>query len=310
LTGLGAPVFSGRHDVLSGFFRQEVSVQPRLLRSAGVAAGVASLSIILGACDLAISGFHEEARDTWSKTYPLAANGTLEIVNANGSIQVESADAPRVEVHVERIAHAVTQESAKEMLRRNEIREDVSSDRVHLEMSRSSRGGFFGHGNIEARYTVRVPANTTVDLRETNGRVEAIGLTHNTRLSTTNGQITGRKLNGVVRVSTTNGRVDLQMVSISEDLEAETTNGTISLRIPTSANADISARVVNGHIGIEGLPSMKADDENSRRRFSGRLNNGGHQVHLQTTNGSITITGGAAGLRGDGQAVEQQPVER
>ncbi len=282
-------------------------MQPRWFRPACVAAGVASLSITLGACDLAMSGLQEEARDTWSKTYPLAANGTLEIVNANGSIQVESANAPRVEVHVERIAHAATKQGAKDLLEKTEIREDVSSDRVHLDMSRPSMGSFLGHGNVEARYTVRVPASTTVDLRETNGRIEATGLTHNTRLSTTNGQITGRKLDGEVRVSSTNGRVDLQMLSISEDVEAETTNGTISMQIPSNANADISAHVTNGHIGIEGLPSMKADDENSRRRFSGRLNSGGHQVRLQTTNGTITLRGGAGGA---GQAAEQQPVER
>jgi DUF4097 and DUF4098 domain-containing protein YvlB len=278
-------------------------VKSRMLRSAVVAAGVASLSVILGACDLAMSGFHEEARDTWSKTYPLAANGRLEIVNTNGSIQVESADAPRVEVHVERIARAATQQGAKDLLQKMEIREDVSSDRVHLETASHSFGGF--HGNVDVRYTVRVPSNTAVDLRESNGRVEAVGLSHDTRLSTTNGQITGRALDGEVHASTTNGRVELQMMSISEDVDAATTNGTISVQLPSSANADISARVTNGHIGIEGLPSMKADDENSRRRFSGRLNSGGHQVRLQTTNGSITITGRAGG----GHSADQQ-VER
>jgi DUF4097 and DUF4098 domain-containing protein YvlB len=281
-------------------------VNPRMLRRASLAAGVALFSVALGACDLAMSGFHEEARDTWSKSYPLGANGRLEIVNTNGSIQVDPADGSQVEVQAERIARAATQQGAKEMLQKLEMREDVSSDRVHLESRQPSMVGF--HGNIEVRYTIRVPRNATVDLRETNGHVNVTGLTHETRLSTTNGQITGKKLDGEVHASSTNGRVDLQMASVTQDIEAETTNGTIVVQVPSNASADVSARVTNGHIGVEGLPSLKSDDENSRRRFSGRLNGGGHAIRLQTTNGSITLTGheGGSGSKSDkGDAVER-----
>jgi hypothetical protein len=259
-----------------------------MLRSASVAAGVALLSVSLGACDLAMSGFHEEARESFDKTYPLAANGRLEIVNTNGSIKVDPSEGSQVEIHAERIAHAATQQGAKELLQKASIKEDIAADRVHLESKMQSGFGF--HGSIEVRYTVRVPANAIVDLRDTNGRIEARGLTKQTTLSTTNGQIIGSRLGGEVHVSTTNGGVDLDMQSVTEDIEASTTNGGISVQIPSDSSAEVSARVTNGHIGVEGLSAMKADDGNSRRRFNGRLNGGGHAIRLETTNGGITIS--------------------
>jgi DUF4097 and DUF4098 domain-containing protein YvlB len=282
-------------------------VLPRMLQRAVLAAGVALVSLSLAACDLAMSGFREEAKDTWSKTYPLAANGRLEIVNTNGSINVTPTDGAQVEIQAERVAHAATQQGAKDLLQKVEMREEVSSDRIHVESRQPSMVGF--HGSLEVRYTIRVPRSASVDLRETNGHVEVTGLTRETHLSTTNGHINGKKLDGTVHASTTNGRVDLDMASVTQDIEAETTNGSIVLRLPADASADVSARVTNGHIGVEGLPSLKAEDENSRRRFSGRLGAGGHAIRLQTTNGGITLTSSAAASDSKGKG-DKESLER
>lgn len=284
-------------------------MQPHLLRRGACVAGVALFALSLSACDLAMSGFHEEAKDTWSKSYPLAATGRLEIVNTNGSIRVVAADSPQVEIQAERVARSATQQGAKEMLQKLEMKEDVSSDRIHIESKQPTMVGL--HGGIEVRYTIRVPRGAAVDLRETNGSIDASGLTRESRFSTTNGHIDARSLDGEVHASTTNGHVELQMASLSQDVEAETTNGQITVRVPSDASADVSARVTNGHIGIDGLPSLKADDENSRRRFSGRLNGGGRAIRLQTTNGSITLaSNGAAGDKDKSKTGDKPALER
>jgi hypothetical protein len=294
-----------------GAFHRRFFVKPQVLRPAAVAAGVALLSLSLGACDLAMSGFHEEARDTFDKTYPLAENGRLEIVNTNGSIKVDPSSGSEVQVHAERIARAATSQGARELLQKAEIREDISSDRVHLETRAQRMFGF--RGDVRINYTVRVPARAIVDLRNTNGRIDATSLTRETHLATTNGQVVGRGLDGEVHASTTNGGVDLQMRGVSDNIEASTTNGAISIQIPPDASADISARVTNGRIGVDGLPSLKTDDENSRRRFSGRLNAGGHAIRLSTTNGGISISGrsgsGGGGPKTEGPKTDQ-PVDK
>src|SRR5690349_13592377 len=156
-------------------------MKPRMLRRAAAVAGAALVSLSLAACDLAMSGFHEEARDTWSKSYPLDAKGRLEIVNTNGSISVEPADTAQVEVTAERLARSATKAGAKDMLEKLEVREEASSDHVRIEMRLPGIGPFH-HGGVEVRYSVRVPRSARVDLRETNGRVEVTGLTTETHL--------------------------------------------------------------------------------------------------------------------------------
>ena len=72
-----------------------------------------------------------------------------------------------------------------------------------------------------------------------------------------------------------------------EGVVAETTNGTISLAVPSSANARLFARVVNGAIRPEGL--NLAISESTRRRLDATLGTGGPSIKLDTTNGAITI---------------------
>jgi DUF4097 and DUF4098 domain-containing protein YvlB len=235
-----------------------------------------------------MSGFHEEARDTWSKTYPLGANGKLEIVNTNGTITVDASDSPQVEIHAERIARAGTPAAAKELLEKSQIREDVSSDVVHLE-SRSPTGFGF-RGNTQVEYRIRVPAAAVVHLQDTNGRIIVNGLSHETHLQTTNGQIEAKHLDGEVRASTTNGSVELEMKSVSKDIEVRTTNGPVSVVIPKSSSAQIAAQVTNGHIEVNDL-SVQPEGENSRRQYNARVNGGGPRIEVQTTNGGITIAG-------------------
>jgi hypothetical protein len=65
--------------------------------------------------------------------------------------------------------------------------------------------------------------------------------------------------------------------------------GRISLAVPKTANAELSARVSNGAISSEGLDLRVS--EQSRRRLDGRLGTGGPMIRLETTNGAIRVTG-------------------
>jgi hypothetical protein len=250
-------------------------------------AAIAVLCASLGACDLAFSGFKEQATDTWAKKYPLSEGGRLEVKNTNGFIRVE-VGGDQVEVSAERIARAATPEAAKEMLKKIEMVEDVTPDRVRIETKRPAGG--FGHGGVEVRYTIRVPASAQVELQNTNGEVRVTGVTRGARISTTNGAIDGRGLSGEVRVSTTNGGVDLQLASLTQAVTVSTTNGGVSVHVPKDAKADLQATCTNGGIDVSGL-ELDVEGERTRRRLAGRLNGGGPRLEVSTTNGAIEIRG-------------------
>jgi hypothetical protein len=254
-------------------------------------AAIAVLCTTLGACDLALSGFKEQATDTWEKKYPLSDGGRLEVKNTNGFIRVE-VGGDQVDVRAERVARASTPEAAKEMLSKIEMVEDVTADRVRIETRRPSGG--FGHGGVEVRYTIRVPSSAQVELQNTNGEVRVTGVTRGVRMSTTNGAIDGRGLAGEVRATTTNGGVEIELASMTEPVHVSTTNGHVSVRIPSNAKADLQATCTNGGIDVSGL-ELDVEGERTRRRLAGRLNGGGPRLEVSTTNGAIEIKGKSSG---------------
>ena len=152
------------------------------------------------------------------------------------------------------------------MLKKIEVVEDITADRVRLETKRQS-GGSFGRGGFEVRYTIRVPSSAQVELQNTNGEVRVTGVTRGARMSTTNGQIDGRGLGGEVRATTTNGGVEIELASLTQPVHVSTTNGGVTVRIPSDSKADLQATCTNGGIDVSGL-ELDVEGERTRRRLS------------------------------------------
>jgi DUF4097 and DUF4098 domain-containing protein YvlB len=253
---------------------------------------VAVLVSPLAACELAMANFRAEAREQWTQSFTVPPNGRVELENTNGGIDVQPADGPQVEVVAEKIAKAHNEERAKEVLKQIEISVEQAGDRLKIE-SKYPKG--LQMASAEIRYVLRVPANVSVKVENTNGGIKLTDLSNAVDASTTNGGVRGTSLKGPVRASTTNGGVDIDVDAVHADgIELNTTNGGVKLHLPDSAKADISASCVNGGISTGGLP-LDNSGERSRRRIDGRLNGGGPRVRLETVNGGVSIVGKSQG---------------
>jgi DUF4097 and DUF4098 domain-containing protein YvlB len=253
---------------------------------------VAAAALSLAACDVVVNSMSASAKaqDEWSKTYSIAPNGRLEVGNTNGLIEVLATDSPQIEVTAERIAHANTEEAAKELLKQVQIKETVSGDAVKLETVLPTSVGFGRSG--EVRYHLKVPAGLSVRLHNTNGLVRVEGLRGEVTAETTNGGVRGRNLSGAIDASTTNGGVDLEVDAIAAGgIKAETTNGGVQLVVPENVKAELSANTTHGGVHVTGLT---VDGETSRTRVAGRVNGGGPKISLETTNGGINVRAGAS----------------
>ena len=176
---------------------------------------VAALSLT-AACDIALSGAREEATETVTRSFPLSPGGTLDIATTNGRIEVVAGSGPTVEVKAVKVAKAATKEGAAELLKKLQIKEEVTADLVKLRAERDGGQGPSLHGwgtSAEVRYYVTVPANTKVVLNTTNGEIEVANVTASAQLETVNGQINARGLGGDVKASTINGGVDIALAS-------------------------------------------------------------------------------------------------
>ena len=253
----------------------------RWARSALVAA---SFSIAAAGCGF--GPLPGRATEEWTKTYPLSAGGEVRIGNTNGKVEIEGVDSSTVEVHAQKIARAATDETARQLLPRIAISEDIKPDRVSIETGRL--GGIMIGAGFEVHYHVKAPKAAAVNARTTNGGVTLTGLTGTVVARTTNGGIRATALSGAVNASSTNGAVSVDLASLGADkIALSTTNGSVTLDVPETAKAEVVATWTNGGMSVSGLNLDVS--ERSRRRFEGKLNGGGAPIELHTTNGGIRL---------------------
>lgn len=263
---------------------------------------ILSVSLSVSACDIqAGNGQFDidfaagKATDTWTRTYTVPAGGRFELINVNGRITAEPTDGKGVLVEGKRSAKARSDEAAKEMLAKLEIREEVGSSTVRVESRPPRMGGFGGH---EIEWTVKVPEGLTVDLRTVNGGVRITGLSGQVYARTTNGGVKGSKLViDKLEASVVNGGIDIEIDSpldATDGIDLTTVNGGVTLALPSESKATITARAVNGGVRASDDLNLAREEESSeresRRRLSGTMNGGGARVNVSTTNGGVRLS--------------------
>lgn len=260
-------------------------------------AAVAVLAWAVAGCDIAVTGdggldfdvASARAQDEWTRSYRLAAGGRLEIINVNGKISAEASDGADVEIRAERVAKAGTEEAAKELLTKLEMREEVGETRARVEVRLPRMSGRTSH---TINWKIRVPKGIAVDLRTINGGVELTRLDGAVRARATNGGIKGMGLLAdSVDAAVTNGGVDIDLgkAPTAGTYELESVNGVVALTLPAESKADVAARAVNGGIDVNGL-SLELAGEQTKRRLDGKLNGGGARISLETVNGGVRLS--------------------
>jgi hypothetical protein len=250
----------------------------------------------MAGCDIAVDGHGGldiglaggKAADQWTRTYQVAAGGRLELINVNGRITAEASDDTAVEVFADRTAKAATDEDAKELLGRIEMREEVGADRVRVEVRAPRMNGPSGH---EFTWTVKVPRGISVDLRTVNGGIRIANLDGDVRARSTNGAIKGTALlASSIDAAVTNGGIDIDLAKpvSAGTFELEAVNGGVSINLPADSRADIAGRCVNGGISTSDL-HLEMVGEQNRRRLDAKLNGGGARILLETVNGGVRV---------------------
>lgn len=267
--------------------------QIQRIRFAARAVVILAAATGLSACDVMVNTMHgggrEQAERTWSRSYKLDAGGaTVDIVNVNGAIKVETAEGNTLEVSAVISARGATPEDAKQTLDKVEMAEEASASSVRVQAKYPRE---LGRRGVEVTYTIRAPKSARLELETVNGRVQVDGAFAAVKAETTNGGVYGEGLGSSVVASTTNGEIKLKMAALGGDgVSLETTNGSIDLKLPADAKATLAARCVNGGIKVADLPFEKSG-EGSRRKLDGTINGGGAALRLETVNGSIRVGG-------------------
>jgi len=213
----------------------------------------------------------------------------LAVKSENGGIEVTGEDRSDVLVEARVQAWSGSEADARNILKQVAIEtsgDSIRDDGPHFHMGNSGYG---------VNYRLRVPRRLAVDLKSDNGGIDIAHLEGDIRFDTTNGGVGLDDLAGDVHGSTVNGGLDISLTGDrwrGQGLHAETTNGGVSLKIPSGYSAHLETGTVNGGISVNFPITIQGDIKN---RLSTNLGSGGPTIHAETTNGGVEISraGGA-----------------
>jgi hypothetical protein len=225
----------------------------------------------------------------------LQAGQTLEVINHNGQIEASGAAGNEARVAGTRRGNDDDRDFFIEVV---EYSDGVTVCAVHAKdktPGRCHRGGVSWesvkwHGNrAKINFDVQVPRGVRFHGLTTNGNVLGHGLDSVVEAATTNGNV-DVSTSEWASATTTNGgvRVSIGSAKWSGELEVKTTNGSVDVTLPDSAEFKLDAATTNGGIHTD-FPISVQGSFNSKS-LSGTVGAGGRELRVHTTNGTIKLT--------------------
>jgi hypothetical protein len=148
-------------------------------------------------------------------------------------------------------------------------------------------------------------ASGVIELRTSGGKVDVRGVNGSLNAETSGGAVTITKVAGDVWARTSGGRIEIREASGEVDAATsggniyvsfvgapagrfETSGGSIEVRIPQDAGADIEAHTSGGRVAVAQQLRLRADRGNPDH-VVGTINGGGAPLRLRTSGGNIDI---------------------
>jgi len=252
--------------------------------------------------------------DTWRWDGRVEAGRWMHIYNVNGAVDflpstdnmvhVVAVKKARNESHMDEIHFEVVQ-----------VGGNVTICAIWNRRARCEDGGyetFRNKGNNEThsnvRFTVRVPKNVRVGANSVNGGVSVRDVGAEVRANTVNGGVEVRNASGRVKASSVNGTVDvntasgpvsastvngnveakMNALSTTDDMSFKTVNGSVTVIVPASFDANFRFDTVHGSIDSD-FP-MTITGRFGPRHASGTIGSGGvRHIRASTVNGGIEL---------------------
>ena len=235
---------------------------------------------------------------TWDGAVP--AGRTVYVRNLSGGVRVEPSPDGRVHVTADRRATGdadlrdvrfVQQPAAdgQGVVLCALFSDGARCDERDYRGNRGNGWSWNRRGGTSAQFTLRVPASVRLDLETTNGGLDVRGAGGEVVGRTTNGGISIEGGAGPVTAHTTNGGIAVRLTDLAPtgDFDLSTTNGGVSLSVPSSLNAEVDMATTNGGVSTD-FP-VTVQGRINPRRLQVTLGSGGRRVRMHTTNGGVSL---------------------
>jgi len=240
--------------------------------------------------------------DDWNKTYTVSANPELRVGTSDASIHVTTWDRNTIEARVTTEGYKIGEGGIR-------IIEQQTGNTVSIEVKFPHETFFnFGYHRRNVEITIQMPRVGNANLRTADGSITLSGLKGNMDVNTSDGSLQIEGVDGSLRAHTSDGRItasgrfDTLSLNTSDgridatalagsrlngEWDLHTSDGGVTLRIPSTLSADVELRTGDGRIDFD-VP-ITTQGAIGRNRINGKLNGGGNLISVHTSDGSIHI---------------------
>lgn len=212
----------------------------------------------------------------------MPAGGQLDVDGGvNGGISIKGAD--RNDILVRSKVQAYQDNEADSRRVAAEIHVEANGGRVRATGPVSEKHGW------GVSFEILVPRKTDLVLHTHNGGITIAGVQGHTQFEAMNGGVSLKHLAGSVEGHTTNGGLHLELASDHWDgdrCDVSTTNGGVTIRIPSNYSAHLETGTVNGGVKVDFPVTVQGEIS---RHLAVDLGSGGNLVRATTSNGGVRV---------------------
>ncbi len=247
-------------------------------------------------------------------TFQGKAKTGITVINKNGSVKAISWDKDFVDIYAE-----ISTKKGEKELDKVGISVKGKKNQCYIETIEKSK-----NPKVFVKYVIKIPENMLLSYIQTsngsikvnevkgdaefsssNGSIKVFDSAGNLKLRTSNGSITVDNISGSVDAGTSNGSINIykvggkvdaytsngtikaEIVSLPDDVEFSTSNGSIKLFLNPDLNANIIASTSNSGIKLHDIEITAS--KFSENYLKGKIGKGGNLIKATTSNSSIKI---------------------
>ena len=227
----------------------------------------------------------DQVREEIRQSYQLAPGASVELMNINGAIRIETSDTNTAEVYVERLA------SSNEALGRRKVIIEADSNNLRIRGEKGDVGfleRLFG-SNPSEKLTLKLPREIALHTKGVNGALIVAELDGPVEVRGVNGRVQIAAANGA-EFKGINGNITIGLKRLNSDgVTLGGINGNIELQLTPGINAAFDAHGINGNVASD--LSDVSIDRSKRGTYSGQIGSGGSSViTAKGINGNIRLT--------------------
>lgn len=168
-----------------------------------------------------------------------------------------------------------------------DVHADTSNGRIVATNCQGRLIGRTSNGTIEARDVAG-----DVNVRTTNGSIELTKAGKDSiQAETSNGHIKIVDGSGAATLRSSNGWIEMHCRSVppSPRIQVVTSNGHVEVELPNTVSGTLDLSTTNGRVHADLKDVRVTDFESQRSSLRAKLNDGGGNIDVRSSNGSVTL---------------------